>query len=59
MRARLEILCETNCMVSALIALQGSQNSIITTMFKLMKKVGAKEKKEQEKGIPPYLRKDI
>ena len=28
-------------------------------MFKLMKKVGLREKKEQDKGILPYLRKDI
>jgi hypothetical protein len=28
-------------------------------MFKLMKKIGGKEKKEESKGIMPYTRKDI
>ena len=64
MRARLEILCEKNCMVSALLALQSTQDqkaasesSILMTMFNLMKKVGDKEQKR--KNYSPYTKKDI
>jgi len=54
MRARLDVLCHEHCMVSALLYLQksqkaGSDQDIIMTLFKLMRQVGAKEKKNQIK----------
>ena len=51
MRARLEVLCQHHCMVSALIYLQRSlksQECILSTMFKLMKQVQVKEQKRMK-----------
>tara|TARA_B110000285_G_C15115735_1_gene613941 strand:- start:2022 stop:2279 length:258 start_codon:yes stop_codon:yes gene_type:complete len=48
LRARLEVLCQSNVMTSSLIYLQRSvsaQECVIMTLYKLMKKIDEKEQK--------------
>ena len=63
MRARLEIICHSNRMISALIYLWKSQNEngcIIMQLFNLMRQIEHYEQKEiKEYQIYPHLKQDI
>jgi hypothetical protein len=68
MRAGLEVFCEQNCMISALLHLQktsgsekkGGDSDIISTMYKILKNLRKNEKKSFEKGTAnPFMKSDI
>jgi hypothetical protein len=67
MKARLEIICREKCMVSGLLYLQGFEkgskgdSDIVATMFKIMKQVSSKEKKNiiQNTGNNLFTKRDI
>ena len=67
MRAGLEVFCEQHCMISALLHLQKSSSDkksgeadIISTMYRIMKKLRKSEKKTHEKtGATPFTKADV
>ena len=63
LRARLEVLCQSNVMTSSLIYLQRSisaQECVIMTLYKLMKKIDEKEQKLlKSSNIHPFLQRHI
>ena len=63
LRARLEVLCQSNVMTSSLIYLQRSvsaQECVIMTLYKLMKKIDEKEQKlQKQNNVHPFQERHI